>query len=172
MVKGKTKGSARERQVARILEKWVGGKLWRTPASQGIRGQSYGDIWGQDERGMNLVRRFLVEVKSRRKLNLFMKSSRNEIMSWWNKAEKEAAGFGVDVMLVFCIDFVGVWVVVKNKYPVMKGIKMGEYIEWRGLRMFLEPWEWCSFDEFVGGKDAKTFVKDRGKKIIKVGDYR
>jgi len=110
---GKSKGSQFEREICRILTKWITGKanpviFWRTAGSgsqhTNLKGNSLmvGDIMAIDERALPFTRLFCIECKFYKELDLFpFIDNKGIIYSWWKELIRKSNETNKHPLLIF-----------------------------------------------------------------------
>lgn len=130
--RGKAKGSAFERKIAKELSLWLTrGKddkqLIRSVLSGGWKGAREKDGWRQvgdlapnGPLGEKFRKKFAIECKHRKQINLltlWQRSIKGDLLpTWWRKLVKDSKAAGVTPMLIFRSNGFPVLVILPTKY--------------------------------------------------------
>jgi hypothetical protein len=171
---GHAKGSNFERDICRVLTKWITGEsrpeiFWRTSTSGGkftqeakggIRGKMPGDIMSIDKKGAWLLPpdgAFVLECKNVRKVDFSrVLDGKGNLMEWWGKHYELCRSCGRRPMLIF-------------KESVRKPMVMFSREDWVGFCSFLGNPSFstmcfclpelslvCGLDSFLKWADSKA----------------
>lgn len=150
--KGKAKGSAFERKIAKALSVWLTDGQSRTElirsvlsggwgARQGEPWRQVGDLAPNGPVGEQFRRRWAVECKHHKKINLWSlwtRNSKDTIAGWWKHLNKEIIASESAVMrpmLIFHGNFMPI--MVATPYPSLEIRADKEIIvAWLGMRIF------------------------------------
>jgi len=147
MVNARQKGTKAEKEAAAILKRYTNLEFTQTPGSGS--GKIKGDL--QVEGKHNL---FLIEVKHYKNMGLNEKiftQRSNNIVTWWNKAIKQAQQMGQEPLILMKQNYSN-WFVITTRKPVRETRYM--HINWLGAYvMNAEKWLEKEDLEFTNGNN-------------------
>jgi len=147
MVDSRAKGARGEYLVRDMLRNATGLQFERVPASGALE-YLKGDLWVPNEKNL-----FCIEVKNYAESpfndKIFTAPRTNNLIKWWKKLEKQAAGGGQEPLLFFKYNRSPVFVVT-NMTPQSEELKW-VFIEWLNCYVMVAD-DWLEHEnmEFTG----------------------
>lgn len=161
MVNARQKGTKAEREVAAMLKRHTGLDFVQVPGSGS--GKIKGDLYVENKHNL-----FLIEVKHYKSMGfnekIFTQRS-NNVVTWWNKAIRQAQEMGQEPLIVMKQNYFD-WLVITTRKPSKETRYM--HINWLGAYvMNAEKWLGKENLEFTNGNNLlKSWEPDPKWELI------